>query len=154
MTAADPPIEAAWPAEERAGALLTIDLDAIAENYRRLRAMVRPGTQCAGVVKADGYGCGAVAVAKRLFAEGCRVFFVARAEEGFRLKPHLPEAEICVLDGLLPGLVIGAVGLISPTLATLLSLPLPLILVPVVFASFYVNAREVFGLPDGKPHVP
>ncbi|HEY7608187.1 MAG TPA: alanine racemase [Alphaproteobacteria bacterium] len=108
--AAAPPSEPAAPdagsrADERAGALLTIDLDAIAENYRRLRAMLRPGAQCAGVVKADGYGCGAIKVAKRLFAEGCRVFFVARADEGFALKPHLPEAEVCVLDGLLPGLV-------------------------------------------------
>lgn len=92
-------------ADERAGALLTVDLDAIAENYGRLRALLRPGAQCAGVVKADGYGCGAIKVAKRLFAEGCRVFFVARADEGFALKPHLPEAEVCVLDGLLPGLV-------------------------------------------------
>lgn len=105
MTAADPTIESGARADERAGALLTIDLDAIAENYRRLRALLRPGAQCAGVVKADGYGCGAVPVAKRLFAEGCRVFFVARADEGFALKPHLPEAEVCVLDGLLPGLV-------------------------------------------------
>jgi len=104
MTAAAPPTEPDSRADERAGALLTIDLDAIAENYRRLRALLRPGAQCAGVVKADGYGCGAIPVAKRLFAEGCRVFFVARADEGFRLKPHLPEAEICVLDGLLPGL--------------------------------------------------
>lgn len=92
-------------ADERAGALLTIDLDAIAENYRRLRALLKPGAQCAGVVKADGYGCGAAKVAKRLYAEGCRVFFVARANEGFALKPHLPEAEVCVLDGLLPGIV-------------------------------------------------
>ena len=106
MTAAAvPPTEPALRADERAGALLTIDLDAIAENYRRIRALLRPGTQCAGVVKADGYGCGAIKVARRLFAEGCRVFFVARADEGFALKPHLPEAEVCVLDGLLPGIV-------------------------------------------------
>lgn len=105
MTAAAPPTEPDTRADERAGALLTVNLDAIAENYGRLRALLRPGAQCAGVVKADGYGCGAIKVAKRLFAEGCRVFFVARADEGFALKPHLPEAEVCVLDGLLPGLV-------------------------------------------------
>lgn len=70
-------------------------------------------------------------------------------------RPFLAYAiALLLFGGLLPGLLIGAVGLISPTLATLLSLPLPLILVPVVFASFYVNAREVFGLPDGKPYVP
>jgi alanine racemase len=118
MISADPAAEAdaAAPADakERAGALLTIDLDAIAENWRRLGAMLAPGAQCAGVVKANGYGCGAIPVAKRLFAEGCRVFFVARAEEGFALKPHLPEAEVCVLDGLLPGLAAdyAAVGIV------------------------------------------
>ncbi len=90
--------------EDSSGALLTIDLDAIAENWRRLRARLRAGAQCAGVVKADGYGCGAVKVAKRLHAEGCRVFFVARTDEGFALKPHLPDAEVCVLDGLVPSL--------------------------------------------------
>ncbi len=106
MTAApDPTTETASRADERAGALLTIDLDAIAENYARLGARLASGAQCAGVVKADGYGCGAIPVAKRLFAAGCRVFFVARADEGFALKPHLPDAEVCVLDGLLPGLV-------------------------------------------------
>jgi alanine racemase len=86
-----------------AGALLTIDLDAIAENYLRLKAMLPRGTECAGVVKANGYGLGAIAVAKRLRAEGCRVFFVARADEGFALKPHLPDATVCVLDGLPAG---------------------------------------------------
>lgn len=109
MTAAGPRTEADGDArlrdDERAGALLTIDLDAIAENYRRLNARLAPGAQCAGLVKADGYGCGAIPVAKRLFAEGCRVFFVARPDEGFALKPHVPGAEVCVLDGLLPGLV-------------------------------------------------
>jgi len=116
MTAAAPPTDppmvdaepdappAAAIAYARAGGLLTIDLDAIAENWRRLRDTLKPGAQCAGVVKADGYGCGAIPVAKRLFAEGCRVFFVARAEEGFALKPHLPDAAVCILDGLLPGL--------------------------------------------------
>jgi alanine racemase len=107
MTAADRNTESpgSLRADERAGALLTIDLDAIAENYGRVCALLKPGAQSAGVVKADGYGCGAIKVARRLYAEGCRVFFVARADEGFALKPHLPEAEVCVLDGLTPGLV-------------------------------------------------
>jgi hypothetical protein len=60
---------------------------------------------------------------------------------------------LALFGALLPGLVIGVVGMISPTLATLLSVPLPLVLVPVVFASFYVNAKEVFGLPGEAPAV-
>lgn len=46
-----------------------------------------------------------------------------------------------------PVFVLGVLGAVSPALATIIALPLPLVLVPVLFASFYVNAREVFGLP-------
>ncbi|TIT61408.1 MAG: alanine racemase, partial [Mesorhizobium sp.] len=54
-----PNTEAAGPVSEAvAGAILSIDLGAIRENYRRLKA--RAGSaHCAGVVKADGYGLGA-----------------------------------------------------------------------------------------------
>ena len=41
-----------------AGAILTIDLGAIRENYRILKRMLG-GVAAAGVVKADGYGLGA-----------------------------------------------------------------------------------------------
>lgn len=44
----------------------------------------------------------------------------------------------------LPGIVIGVLGLISPMLATLVSVPLPVLLIPIVFASFYANIRDVF----------
>lgn len=65
-------------------------------------------------------------------------------------RPFLAYALGLMLFGaFLPALVIGVAGLVSPMLATLLSLPLPLILIPIVFASFYVNAREIFGLPEG-----
>lgn len=52
---------------------------------------------------------------------------------------------LMLFGALLPGLVVGLLSLVSPILGSLLSIPLPLILLPVVFASFYVNAREVFG---------
>lgn len=53
------------PSEATAGAILTIDLGAIRENYRRLQARLG-AAQCAGVVKADGYGLGAAEVARAL----------------------------------------------------------------------------------------
>ncbi len=59
-----------------AGAVLTIDLDAVRENYRRLKARLG-SSACAGVVKADGYGLGAEAIARALTAERCDTFFVA-----------------------------------------------------------------------------
>jgi len=96
-----PPAEAA-PAD---GVRLTIDLDALAANYRLL-ASAASGAAVAPVVKADGYGLGAVPLARRLWAEGARSVFVARLEEGEALRSGLgPErpATIYVLDGLTPG---------------------------------------------------
>ncbi|MEC8198655.1 MAG: alanine racemase [Pseudomonadota bacterium] len=81
---------------------LTINLDAIAANYRLLRDRAAPAT-CAAVVKADAYGLGAVNVASRLWREGCRIFFVASLEEAITLREVLPAAEITALNGLLPG---------------------------------------------------
>lgn len=51
---------------------------------------------------------------------------------------------LLVFGAILPGIVIGVLGLASPMLATLVSVPLPVLLVPIVFASFYANARDVF----------
>jgi alanine racemase len=83
----------------------TVDLDALARNYRLLqkRAGGRPP---AGMVKADAYGLGAVPVAKLLVAEGCTRLFVARVDEARAIRSSLPpdtRAEILVLDGVLPG---------------------------------------------------
>ena len=55
------------------------------------------------MVKADGYGLGALPVARRLHAEGARSFFVARVAEGEALRPALPDAVVYVLDGCPPG---------------------------------------------------
>jgi alanine racemase len=89
--------------EAHAGTVLTIDLDAIRDNYRFLRAKVG-GAACAGVVKADAYGLGALRVAPALAKEGCRHFFVAHLDEGIALRPYLPpHAEIFVLHGPMPG---------------------------------------------------
>lgn len=85
-----------------AGAILTIDLDAVVANYRRVRERFS-GATLGAVVKADAYGLGAERVAPALAAAGCRVFFVAHIEEGIALRPVLPKAEIHVLNGLMPG---------------------------------------------------
>ena len=96
------PAEASGGEPSLAGAHLTIDLDAIAENWRTLAAQA-PNAACAAVVKADGYGLGAPQVAARLHAEGCRDFFVAHPEEGVALRPHVGDAPIYILNGLIPG---------------------------------------------------
>ena len=62
---------------------------------------------------------------------------------------------LAIFGAILPGILIGVLGLLSPTLGSLASLPIPLIILPVIFASFYTTTRDVFGLPDGQPpHTP
>ena len=79
-------------------ASLTVDLGALARNYHTLSELT--GRTVNPVVKADGYGLGAVAVAKRLMLEGARTFFVARAAEGVILREALgAEPTLYVLDG-------------------------------------------------------
>jgi alanine racemase len=81
---------------------LNIDLDAIVANWRALDAMT--ACETAAVVKADGYGLGAVAVARALAAAGARRFFVAQAEEGGILRRALGETPvICVFSGHMAG---------------------------------------------------
>ena len=87
---------------EAACSLLTIDLAAIAGNWRLLRDRAAPAA-CAAVVKADAYGLGIAAVAPALADAGCTLFFVATLDEGLRLRALLPQADIAVLGGLLPG---------------------------------------------------
>lgn len=83
-------------------ARLTVDLDALAANLATVRALA-PAAEVAPVVKANAYGLGAAPVALRLWGEGARAFFVARTIEGEALRDLLPEAEIWVLDGCIPG---------------------------------------------------
>ncbi len=91
------------PAAARAGAILTIDLDAVADNYRRLCAELG-GVACAAVVKADAYGLGMARVAPALARAGARIFFVAQMEEAMALRGMFPvEVEIYVLNGLAAG---------------------------------------------------
>src|SRR6266566_1085499 len=78
--------------------VLTVDLDAIVANWRKLEKTAVPA-ECAGVVKADAYGCGAEQVARALANAGCKTFFVATLDEARVVRAALPAATIYVLDG-------------------------------------------------------
>ncbi len=88
--------------EAAAGAVLTVDLGAVAANYAMLKREAG-GAEVSAVVKADAYGLGMGPVAERLWLEGCRTFFVADAAEGAALRTVLKDAVIHVLNGLFPG---------------------------------------------------
>jgi len=86
----------------RAGALLTVDLGAVRDNYCLLAGMTKGA--CAAVMKADAYGLGMEQVAPALALEGCRVFFTAHLDEAVRLRQLVPEGStIYVLHGAPPG---------------------------------------------------
>jgi alanine racemase len=81
-----------------ASGVLTVDLDAIVANWRKLEKTAVPA-ECAAVIKADAYGCGADPVARALAAAGCKTFFVATLDEARAVRAAAPPATIYVLDG-------------------------------------------------------
>jgi alanine racemase len=74
-----------------------IDLDAVTANCRALAAASRPAQLCA-VVKADGYGHGAVPVARAALAGGATWLAVALVEEGLELRRAGIAAPVLVLS--------------------------------------------------------
>jgi alanine racemase len=100
----------------QAGAILSIDLGAIRENYRILRSRLTRG-RCAAVVKANGYGLGAARVARALMEDGCDTFFVAHVAEGIELERSIGwDVEIYVLNGVPPGAEEQCAGGLVPVL--------------------------------------
>ncbi len=92
------------PSEAEAGGFLSIDLHALVENWRMLGRRTTPA-ECAGVVKADAYGCGLEPVTRALAQAGCRTFFVAHLAEARRVRAVAPKAEaVYVLNGFMPGM--------------------------------------------------
>src|SRR5438067_3883460 len=77
--------------------VLTVDLDAIVANWRKLEKTAVPA-ECAGVVNANAYGCGTEPVARALAAAGCKTFFVATLDEAAAVRAALPSATIYTLD--------------------------------------------------------
>lgn len=80
------------------GGVLTVDLDAIIANWRKLEKTAVPA-ECSAVIKADAYGCGAEQVSRALSKAGCRTFFVATLDEARKVRAAVPEPTIYVLGG-------------------------------------------------------
>ena len=84
-----------------------IDLDRLARNYRALRALADPSCKFMGVVKANAYGHGAVAVARALESLGAEYLSVACLDEALELREAGVQAPILIL-GLTPPEYAGA----------------------------------------------
>lgn len=63
-----------------------VDLDALAQNVRCIRGLLAPGVELMAVVKANGYGHGAVMVARVAVAAGAAQLGVATVDEGVELR--------------------------------------------------------------------
>jgi alanine racemase len=79
-----------------------VDLTAISHNVRELRRVTTPSSELMAVVKADGYGHGAIEVAKAALENGAVHLGVARIEEGVHLRQHGISAPILILGYTLP----------------------------------------------------
>ncbi len=81
-----------------ASGTITVDLDAIVANWRKLEKTAVPA-ECAGVIKANAYGCGVEPVARALAGAGCKTFFVATLDEARAARAAAPTAAIYALSG-------------------------------------------------------
>lgn len=79
-----------------------VDLDAIAENVKTLKACA-PTAKLMAVVKANGYGHGAIQVARAALEAGAEWLGVAAVEEGMELRRAGISAPCLVLGHVQPG---------------------------------------------------
>ncbi len=90
------------------GPKATIHLDRLAANYNRVKNRVDHKPIMA-VVKANGYGHGAVACAQKLESQGCQFFGVFTPEEGFALRDGGIHSDILVFSRMDPEQLDGAI---------------------------------------------
>lgn len=76
---------------------ITIDLNKLARNLDAVRQMVGEEVAVMAVIKANGYGHGAVQIAPTLLAHGAGYLAVARLEETVPLREAYPDAPLFVL---------------------------------------------------------
>lgn len=79
-----------------------VNLAAIERNVGRLRTALTPGTALGAVVKANGYGHGAVPVARAAQAAGAEWLAVATADEALELRSALVAGPLLVMGALSP----------------------------------------------------
>lgn len=77
---------------------IEVDLEALANNVRQLKAMVGPHVELAAVVKADAYGVGAVSVGRTALLNGAQRLAVASIHEALELREAGVQEPILVLS--------------------------------------------------------
>ncbi len=77
---------------------LEVNLNALVDNVNHFRSMMHPDTKMACMIKADGYGSGAVEIAKTLQEHRVEYMAVAVADEGVTLRRNGVTANIMVMN--------------------------------------------------------
>ncbi|MBR4390406.1 MAG: bifunctional UDP-N-acetylmuramoyl-tripeptide:D-alanyl-D-alanine ligase/alanine racemase [Prevotella sp.] len=77
---------------------LEVNLNALVDNVNHFRSMMRPGTKMTCMIKADGYGSGAVEIAKTLQEHRVEYMAVAVADEGVTLRRNGVTSNIMVMN--------------------------------------------------------
>lgn len=78
---------------------LSVDLKAVAANYRTICDRLTEGAVAAAVVKDDAYGLGMAECSRVFYQEGCRFFFVATLDEAMEFRRLFPDWPVAVLHG-------------------------------------------------------
>ena len=79
-----------------------IDLNAFRQNFELLKSHIHSKVKIMAVVKADGYGHGALPCARAAIAAGTDFLGVGILEEGIELRQNGIQAPILVMGGVLP----------------------------------------------------
>ena len=88
---------------EAARARAVVDLGAVERNCVRLSRELAGDTELCAVVKADGYGHGAIECARAALAGGAGRLAVAAASEAAELRAAIPDARILTMGALTAG---------------------------------------------------
>ena len=84
--------------QKRHETVMEINLNALVHNYKHLRSFLQPATKTVAMIKANAYGCGALAIAQTLQHYHCDYFGVAVADEGAELRKAGIKTPIMVMN--------------------------------------------------------
>ena len=74
-----------------------INLSALEDNIKAIKAMLYGGTNIMGVIKADAYGHGEDVILRKLWDCGVKDFAVSNLDEAVSVRKHCPSSEILIL---------------------------------------------------------
>lgn len=81
-------------------AVAVVDVGAVERNCARVAGELTGGAELCAVVKADGYGHGAIECSRAALAGGASRLAVAAASEAAELRSHFPDAPVLVMGAL------------------------------------------------------